>query len=48
MKRRIYKSNDDGSVSVEIVSYTIEDQVAEKEAKLLEIYTEIQKLKEQL
>tara|TARA_R110001632_G_scaffold211578_2_gene337109 strand:- start:1983 stop:2129 length:147 start_codon:yes stop_codon:yes gene_type:complete len=48
MKRRIYKKNDDGSISVEIVSYTIDNQIAEKEEQLLAMYTEIQKLKQQL
>ena len=47
MERRLYKKNDDGAVVIETVSYTVEDQIAEKESKLLEIYAEIQKLKEQ-
>ena len=45
--RRIYTQNEDGTTTVSIVEYTIQDQIAEKEAKLLQIYEEIQKLKVQ-
>ena len=45
MNKRIYTENADGTVTVETVQYTVEDQIAEKEAKLLEIYSEIEKLK---
>ena len=48
MDKRVYTKNEDGTMSVTTVPYTIEDQIAEKEAKLLEIYDEIEKLKAQL
>ena len=46
--KRVYKNNADGSVTITIEEYSVEDQIAAKEAKLLEIYAEIEKLKEQL
>lgn len=48
MDRRVYTTNENGTVTVTTVPYTVEDQIAEKEAKLLEIYSEIEKLKQQL
>ncbi len=45
--RRIYTQNQDGTTTVETVEYNIEDQIAEKEAKILEIYNEIEKIKAQ-
>lgn len=48
MDKRVYTKDEHGNVVVTTVPYTIEDQIATKEAKLLEIYAEIEKLKAQL
>lgn len=46
--RRVYTNNPDGSVTVTIEEYSVEDQISAKEQKLLEIYAEIEQLKQQL
>ena len=48
MDKRVYTKNEDGTMSVTTVPYTVQDQIAEKEAKLLEIYNEIETLRAQL
>jgi len=49
--KEIYQRQEDGSVvlieTIEVESPSIEDQIKSKEEQLLEIYNEIQKLKEQ-
>mgnify|MGYP001051329825 CR=1 FL=1 len=46
--KRVYTNNPDGTCTVTIEEYSVQNQIADKEAKLLEIYAEIEKLKEQL
>ena len=45
--RRVYTNNPDGTCTVTIEEYKVEDQIAAKEAKLLDIYAEIEALKAQ-
>lgn len=45
MTKRVYTTNADGSVTVTTVEWSIEDQIAEKEAQLLKMYNELQALK---
>ena len=45
MNKRVYTRNEDGTTTVTTVEWTIEDQIAEKEAQLLKMYDELQTLK---
>ena len=49
--KEIYQRQEDGSVvlieTIEVEAPSIEDQIKSKEEQLLEIYNEIQQLKEQ-
>jgi hypothetical protein len=51
MRQEVYTTNEDGTVTLvetkEIEGPSVEDQIAEKEAKLLEMYAELEALKAQ-
>ena len=45
MNKRVYTRNEDGTTTVTTVEWTIEDQIAQKEQELLNMYNELQALK---
>lgn len=51
MNKEIYTRNEDGTVTLvetrQVEGPSVEDQIAEKEAKLLEMYAELEALKNQ-
>ena len=45
MNKRVYTRNEDGTTTVTTVEWSVEDQIAAKEAELLQMYNELQALK---